>query len=173
LDSKEEEIEMSGDLDKKKVVYIIDCWGDIDNVVTITGSSSDINLPNVIVPTLPDGARIWKVILIFKCDLIRDTSGSDNAINGAAAIRIKVSTGAWGTDDIVAIDIPDNSFAVDVTNVGRDRGGAVMPGNLNNDNLSSVVTGAATYNIRLEDIQADGANLELHEVSVGLKLYLY
>jgi len=141
--------------------------------VAITNVSSDIDLPNVIVPTLPSGATIWKVVLLFKCALIRDTSGSDNAINTATAtIRIKKSTGAWGVDDIVAYDIQDNMWSVDVSS-SPDRGGDAFVGNINNDDVSSVVDGAGTYNLRFEDILADGANLELHDVAVGLRILFY
>lgn len=150
----------------------IDCWGDADNLVEITGGSTDVNLPDVIVPALPTGATIWKVVLLFKCAMIRDTSTSDNAINGAAAIRILKNGGAWGVDDIAAYDIADNSWAVDVS-TSSDRGGDAFIGNMNNDNLSGEVDAAATYNLRFEDIQADGANLQLHDVAVGLRVYIY
>lgn len=150
----------------------LDFWSDGDNLIQITGGSTDVNLPNVIVPTLPTGVTIWKVVLLFKCALIRDTSTSDNAINGAAVIRIKKSTGSWGVDDIAAYDIQDDSWAVDVS-TSPDRAGDAFVGNMNNDNLSGEVDGAATYNLRFEDIQADGANLELHDVAVGLRVYIY
>jgi len=126
----------------------------------------------VIIPTLPTGATIWKVQLIGYISLVRDTSASDNAINGVSAIRIKKSTGAWGTDDIVALDIPDNFLAVDVS-TSADRSGVPLVGNLNNDNLSGEVDGAATYNLRFEDIAADGANLTLLDVQVGLRVWIY
>jgi len=150
----------------------VDCWSDESATVTITGSSTDVDLPDIIVPTLPTGASIWKVVLLFKCALIRDTSASDNAINGASAIRIKKSTGAWGTDDIVAYDIVDNLWLVDVS-VSTDRGGDAFVGNINNDDLSGEVDASATYNLRFEDIQADGNNLVLYEVCVGLRVYFY
>jgi len=150
----------------------LEFWGDPSALVTITGSSSDVNLPDVIIPTLPTGATIWKVQLIGYISLVRDTSASDNAINGVSAIRIKKSTGAWGTDDIVALDIPDNFLAVDVS-TSADRSGVPLVGNLNNDNLSGEVDGAATYNLRFEDIAADGANLTLLDVQVGLRVWIY
>jgi len=150
----------------------LDFWGDPIGLVTITGSSSDVNLPDVIVPVLPTGATIWKVQLIGYISAVRDNSASDNAINGVAAIRIKKSTGAWGTDDIVALDIPDNFLAVDVS-TSADRGGAPLIGNLNNDNLSGEVDEAATYNLRFEDIAADGNNLLLLDVQVGLRVWIY
>jgi len=150
----------------------LDFWGDPSALVTITGSSSDVNLPDVIVPALPTGATIWKVQLRGYVSMIRDSSASDNAINGVAAIRIKKSTGAWGTDDIVALDIPDDFFAVDVS-TSADRGGVPLIGNLNNDNLSGEVDAAATYNLRFEDIAADGNNLLLLDVQVGLRVWIY
>lgn len=153
-------------------LVILDSWSDSVATVTITGGSTDVNLPDVIIPSLPTGASIWKVILLFKCAKIKDSSASDNAINGVAAIRIKKSTGAWGTDDIVAYDIQDNSWAVDVSEA-TEIGGDAFIGNLNNDDLSGEVDAAATYNLRFEDIQADGANLVLHDVAVGLRVYFY
>lgn len=163
--------DIAADFDRH--LTFVDCWGDTDDLISITGASSDINLPDVIIPTLPTGATIWKVVLLFKCALIRDTSGSDNAINTAsAAIRVKLSTGTWGVDDVVAYDIQDNMWAVDVS-TSADRGGDAFVGNINNDDVSSEVTGAGTYNLRLEDILADGANLELHEVCVGLRVYFF
>lgn len=162
--------DMKADFDRH--LTHIDCWGDMSALVTITGASSDVNLPDVIIPTLPTGATIWKVVLIGLISMIRDTSTADNAINGAAAIRIKKSTGAWGTDDIVALDVPDDAYAVDVS-TSPDRNGAPLMGNINNDELSSEVDAAATYNLRFEDIQADGANLELHDVIVGLRVWFY
>jgi len=150
----------------------IDCWSDEQATTTITGGSTDVNLPDVIVPTLPTGATIWKVVLLFKSHVLKDTSTSDNAINGAAAIRIKKSTGAWGTDDIVAYDIQDNAWPVDVSET-TEKTGPCFIGNINNDDLSSEVDAAATYNLRFEDIQADGANLVIEGVAVGLRVYIY
>jgi len=156
-------------------VHHLDFWSDVDDVIAITAAAdSDYDLPNVIVPTLPTGITIWKVVVLFKCALIRDSSGADNGIDEAGTIRVKKSTDAdFDADGITAFDILDNMWLVDVTNVGRDRGGDVLVGNMNNDNISSKVTGAATYNLRLDSISADGANLELHEVQVGLRIYFY
>jgi len=150
----------------------IDCWSDSQAVVTITGGASDVNLPSVIIPTLPTGATIWKVILLFKCAKIKDTSASDNAINGACNIRIKKSTGAWDTDDITAYNIQDDCWAVDVSEA-TEIGGDAFVGNINNDNLSGEVDEAATYNLRFDAVQADGANLLLHDVAMGLRVYFY
>jgi hypothetical protein len=63
-------------------------------------------------------------------------------------------------------------FAVDVS-TSADRGGVPLIGNLNNDNLSGEVDAAATYNLRFEDIQADGNNLQLLDVQVGLRVWIY
>lgn len=162
--------DMKADFDRH--VTWIDCWSDEVANVTITGGSTDVNLPDVIIPTLPTGATIWKVIILFKCHTLKDTSTADNAINGAAAIRIKKSGGTWGVDDIVAYDIIDNSWMVDVSEA-TEKSGPCFIGNMNNDNLSGEVDAAATYNLRFEDIQADGANLILEGVAVGLRVYIY
>lgn len=161
---------LAADFDRH--VTWIDCWSDETARVQITGVSSDVNLPDVIVPTLPTGATIWKVVILFKSHTLKDTSTLDNAINTASAIRIKKSTGIWGVDDIVAYDIPDNAWAVDVSEA-TEKTGPCFVGNINNDDLSSEVDAAATYNLRFENIQADGANLELEGVAVGLRVYFY
>ncbi|MHC4748746.1 MAG: hypothetical protein ACYTFW_02625 [Planctomycetota bacterium] len=162
--------DIAADFDRH--LTVLDFWGDQDDVITLTTTLGDVNLPNVIIPTLPSGATIWKVVVLFKCATIRSTSGSDNAVLGACAIRVKKSTGSWGVDDIVAYDIPDNSWLVD-TSISDIRGGDAFVGNINNDNLSGEVDGAATYNLRFENIDVDGNNLILQDVNVGLRVYIY
>lgn len=150
----------------------IDFWSDPIALINISSTSYDVVLPSVLIPGLPTGATIWKVGLIGYISVIRDTSGSDNAVNGACTIQIMVSTGDWGDDDITALDIPDNAFSVDVS-TSPDRGGVPLIGNINNDNLSSVVTGPGLYYLRFEDIAADGNNLSLLDVQVGLRVWIY
>jgi len=150
----------------------IDFWSITDDVIAITATADqDYNLPDVTVPALPTGATIYKVYLLFKCALIRDSSGADNGIDEAGTIRIKTDGDATFDDNgVTAYIIADNMWLVDVTNVGRDRGGDAFIGDTD---ISAKVTGADTYNIRLDSISADGSNLELHEVAVGLRLYIY
>ena len=150
----------------------VDFWSVTDDVIPITATADqDYNLPDVIVPALPTGATIYKVYLLFKCTLIRDTSGADNGIDEAGIIRIKKDGDAdFDADGVTAYTIADNMWLVDVTNVGRDRGGDAFVGDTD---ISAKVTGADTYNIRLDSISADGSNLELHEVAVGLRIIFY
>lgn len=150
----------------------IDFWSLPDNVIIITAAADqDYNLPDVTVPALPTGATIWKVYLLFKCSLIRDTSGSDNGIDEVGVIRIKKDGDAsFDGDGLDAYPIYDNTWLVDVTNVGRDRGGDAFVGAAD---ISSKVDGADTYNLRLDSISADGNNLQLREVAVGLRILFY
>lgn len=150
----------------------VDFWSITDDVIPITATADqDYDLPDVTIPTLPTGFTIYKVYLLFKCALIRDSSGSDNGIDEAGLIRIKKDGDAtFDGNGTTAYIIANNMWLVDVTNVGRDRGGDAFVGDTD---LSSKVDGADTYNLRLDSISADGSNLELHEVCVGLRVYFY
>lgn len=162
--------DIAADLDRH--LSYVDFWSVTDDVIAVTATADqDYNLPDVTVPTLPTGFTIYRVVLLFKCSLIRDTSGSDNGIDEAGLIRIKADGDAnFDANGITAYTILDNMWLVDVTNVGRDRGGDAFVGATD---LSSKVTGADTYNLRLDSISADGSNLELHDVAVGLRIYFY
>jgi hypothetical protein len=155
----------------RKIPYI-DFWSDPVASVTITGSSTDVDLPNVVIPTLPSGITIWKVVFLFIATGLQDTSGSDNAVNGASSVRLKKSTGSWGVDDEEAVPIPDNYWQIESDN-GAERGGDGIVAPIGGNDLSGVVDGDGTYNSRLENIQADGANLVLLNVKVGLRIYYY
>jgi len=150
----------------------LDFWSITEDNIAITATADqDYNLPDVTVPTLPTGFTIYKVYLLFKCAIIRDSSGSDNAIDEAGVIRIKKDGDAtFDGNGLDAYIISDNMWAVDVTNVGRDRGGDGFQSNVD---ISSKVDGADTYNIRLDSISADGSNLNLVDVAVGLRVIVY
>jgi len=164
--------DMKADFDRHLTRW--DIWSENVSVVQIPATADqDINLPDVVVPALPTGATIFKVYLLFKCSIIRDTSGSDNGIDEAGTIEIKKSGDSWDAGDseqLTAYVILDNAWTVDVTNVGRDRGGDAFIGKTD---ISDAVDGADTYNLRLESVSADGTNLELHDVAVGLRVIFY
>lgn len=148
-----------------KVSYI-DFWSAKQATTTITGAASDVNVPDIVVSQIPANATILRVIGLFLCRAMEDTSGAANAINGAINIRIKKSTGVWDTDDIVLIPIVDNQWAVAAaTKEGGD-------GQVAEDNdASGEVDGNATYNVRFDGVQADGANLVLIDAQVGVRVY--
>jgi hypothetical protein len=149
--------------------YSMSFWSAVDDKITITSTAADLDFPNVVVSGLPAGITITRVYAILFARAIKDTSASDNAINGASkTIRVKVSTDSWGTDDIVALTFADNQlYCVASTK----ENGFVMVGTAD---LDSVVDSDATYNFRSEQtnrsdaIVVDGNNLELYDVQVGL-----
>lgn len=150
----------------------IDFWSAPDDNITVTNVAADLDFPNITISGLPSGLTIQKVVLILTVRALLDTSGSDNYINGASkTIRVKKSTGAWGTDDIVAITFANQSL---YTVASNKEPGVVLVGTAE---LSSEVDGNATYNIRSEQtnrsdaIVALGANLELYDIQVGLRVF--
>lgn len=134
----------------------------IDDVIDLTQASSDDDLPNVVLPNII--GTIKEVYVGVKIRMIENTNANANAINGAALkVRIKKSTGAWGTDDVVAIDLTDNMWAVAAS---TREGGDVIVGE---NNVSSEVDSFnATYNIRFEDNIVDQDNLRLNDVQTFL-----
>jgi len=146
----------------------LDCWSENSAVVTITSSSQSLNLPNVVVAGIPSGATIVRVEVLLKIALIRDSSGSDNAINNASC-KVKVDADSGYGSTVTGIDIPDNSWAVDVS-TSPDRGGDAIVGD---NDVKTEVTQNGTYYLRLEAAQADGDNLLLLDVMVGLRVYFY
>ena len=106
------------------------------------------------------------MVALLKVRAIENTSASGaNAINGAQAIRVKKSTGTWGVDDVVAINLPDNLWTVAAST--RESGDVLIGDN----DVKSEVDGDATYNLRFEDALVDYANLQLNDVLVGLRFY--
>lgn len=150
----------------------IDFWSAPEDNITVTNAAADLDFPNITISGLPSGLTIQKVVLILTIRALFDTSGADNYINGASkTLRIKKSTGSWGTDDIVAITFVQNSL---YTIASTKEPGVVLIGTAE---LSSVVDGDATYNIRSEEtnrgdaIVAAGADLELYDIQVGLRVF--
>ncbi|MHA1330137.1 MAG: hypothetical protein ACTSR2_03575 [Candidatus Hodarchaeales archaeon] len=148
------------------LVSHMDFWSENDDEISLnTISTSDYNLPNCSVSGLPSGITIIRVVALLKIALIKDTSGSDNAINGATALKVDASSDYSSV--VTAIDISDNSWAVDVSE-GTERGGDVLIGD---HDIKNEVTGNGTYYARLEDIACDGDNLKLKDVAWGLRIY--
>lgn len=169
-----------GVLSKPNIINSITFWSDLQATVTIASTASDLDFPSVTISGLslrstPYAAtyRIHSAILLLKYAQKEDTSGSANAINGTnKTIRVMESGGAWGTDDIIAIDIPDNTLA---TAASTKEGGDIIIGN---HDIKSVVTGDLTILVRSEQtnrgdaILVDGDSLILRDVQCGIKVYL-
>lgn len=141
-------------------------WSDSDDSITLPAVAADTDLPDVVVSGIPTGVTLIRVEVILKVRAIENTSASgSNAINGAQAIRVKKSTGTWGTDDIAAIDLPDNLWTVGAST--RESGDILIGDN----DIKGEVDGDGTYNFRFEDALVDLASLQLNDVLVGLKFY--
>jgi hypothetical protein len=149
-----------------RIVSFMDFWSEnTPEIALTTTAGSDHNLPNCVVAGLPSGITIIRVVVILKIALIKDTSGADNAINGATSL--KVDSSSLYDSLVTAIDIPDNSWAVDVSE-GTERGGDVMIGD---NDVKTEVTGNGTYYGQLTDIVCDGNNLKLKDVAWGLRIF--
>lgn len=148
-------------------IYPIDFWSDSDDVIDLPAAAADVDLPNVVVAGIPAGATLLRVVAILKVRSIENTSAAGaNAIEGAQAIRVKKSTGAWGVDDIIAIDLPDNLWTVALST--RENGDVLIGDN----DVKSEVDGIGTYNLRFENADVDFDFLRLNDVLVGLRFYL-
>ncbi len=152
---------------------IVDFWSAPTNkIVAVNAPVVDIPFPDIVVAGLPAGLTIQRVVLIMTGRALNDTSGADNFINAAnKRLRIKTAAGVWGVNDIVAITFALNSLYV---KAGAKEAGPVIIGSAD---LSALVTGNATYNVRSDQttrgdaIVAQGNNLELYDVQVGLRVF--
>ncbi len=150
----------------QKAVTFLDFWSDADDVIDLPAAAADTALPDVVVSGIPSGISLVRVVAVLKVRAIENTSASGaNAINGAQAIRVKKSTGSWGTDDLAAINLPDNLWTVAAST--RESGDLLVGDN----DVQSEVDGNATYNLRFENARVDYANLRLNDVKVALRFY--
>ena len=150
-----------------RILCSMDFWSDVDDVINLTAASSDDALQDVVIAGLPVGVTLVRVVAMFMCRAIENTSASGaNGINGAGQkIRVKKSTGTWGVDDVAAIDLQDNMWLVAAST--REMGDVVIGDN----DVKSEVDENATYNLRFEDNSVDYDNLRLNDVKVGLRVY--
>lgn len=141
----------------------MDFWSDVADNVTITNAAGDESLPNVVVADLPTGATVVRAILMLKIRKIKDSSGAINYIESAQKIRIDSDVGLGSEVD--AIDIPSSALHTEADGV---EGGDVIIGD---NDVAAEVTGNGTYYVTWESADAHGANLELYDVQVGLRIW--
>ena len=132
-------------------------YGDTQVTATL-GAAADVNLPNVVLPNIAGTVKAVYVGVKFR--MLDNTSAGSNGLTGAYNVRIKKSTGSWGTDDVAAINLVDNQWLI-ATATTRE-GGDVVIGD--NDVAGEVDAFNATYNLRFEDTAVDGASLVLCDV---------
>lgn len=146
---------------------LVTYWSLVQVSLTITNSAQDLALPDIPVTGIPSGVTVKRAILMFKFGIAQDTSGSvnkldDNAGANTPAIQIRTDTPSAYTDGITIVDNTLNLAAL-----GR-RGGDVWIGTID---LSSLVTGNDIYNTLFDDAKADGSNLLLYDIQVGLAVW--
>lgn len=157
---------MAGITKAVKPHALLDFWSDIDDEIDLPAAAADTDLPDVVVSGLPSGISLVRVVAILKVRAIENTSATGaNAIKGAQAIRVKKSTSTWGTDDVVAINLPDNLWTVAAST--RESGDVLIGDN----DVKATVDGDGTYNLRFEDALVDYASLRLNDVLVGLRFF--
>lgn len=150
----------------------LDFWSSPMANITITSTPTDLTFPSVVVSELPSGLTIRRVALILTSRAIYDSSGADNYINAASkTLRIKKSTGVWGTDDIVGITFALNSLYTIGT---YKEAGPVIIGS---SDIKAVVTGDGTYNVMSNQtswgdaLVSLGNSLELYDIQTGLRIF--
>jgi len=146
-----------------------DAWCAKDAIVPsleFTNVATDKDFSSIVVPSsfLPVGYTLVAVNLILKWRKMMEDSGAENYINAASkAIRAKVSTGAWGTDDIVAMTMTNGMWKVAASST---EGGDCL---ISSEDIKAVVTGAAmTVNFRSEQTNRADAIVVLGD---GMTLY--
>lgn len=132
--------------------------------------AADKDFPSVVATAKPTGATITKAYWGFSYSKKVDSSDAANAVSAAGkAVRVKVSTGAWGTDDIVAYTFANGALS---TPASATEGGMMIMGSVD---IKSVVDGsAATFNFRSEETERSdaltvtGASLTFYDVESWL-----
>ncbi len=150
----------------KRGVSPVDFWSIVYWVVDLPIGPANVDLPGVVVSDLPPGINIIRVVAMLKVRAIENLSATgDNAINGLSYIKVKKSTGAWGVDDIQAIELEDSQWTVAS---GTRESGDVLIGSLD---LKSKVDGNGVYNFRFSSVAVDYDSLRLNDVLVGLRFF--
>jgi len=150
----------------------IDYWSDVQDNIEIDGAAADLDFPNVVIAGLPAGLTIARVVAMLKYSARKDSSAAENYIDQASkTIRVKKSSGSWGTDDVVAIDFDQYEMR---TAKSAKEGGDLIVGD---NDVKSEVDGDATYNFRSEQtnrsdaISALADHLTLYDVQMGIRVY--
>ena len=129
---------------------------ELQATVVLNATAGDKSLPSVVLPTnpVPNGTTIHRVTAAISFRKIVESSGSANAT--VAAQDIQVRSDAPGTY-IDAIDFPDNSFPVAAS---ATEGGMMVAGD---QDLTSEVDGADTYEFQWDEADCDAASLTFHD----------
>jgi hypothetical protein len=157
----------AGYLDELAVTAPTMSWAGTLAKVVVPAVGADLDFPDVVVAGIPTGVTLKRAVATLIVGFTFDTSASENQIKTGTTddIRMKLSTGSWGTDDLLAIPVPALSFETKLSDYGA--GGPVF----GNTDIKSILANG-TFNFRSEEtnrtkaIEATGASLELHMVSI-------
>ena len=142
-------------------------------IIVIPGTGADLDFPSVAVAGIPTGANILRADMALVIGGLFDTSTAENQIKVATSdqLQVKVSTGSWVANDIPCLEFEALGLQVGASAYGS---GAVLWGAID---IKSVVTGNATYNFRsvetttLKGVESTGGGLELHNVSIVIRVF--
>ena len=148
--------------DDAKKTFPITFWSEVQATATITGASTDVALPSVVLPNLTIGT-IVDARCILKYRKIDNTYAGTNAVNGPADIQVKENAAGSFID---AIDITDNAMQCDAS---AESGGDVVMGDI--DVKAQVAAMNKTYAFQFDDIAADQNNLVLYDVQMGIQIW--
>jgi len=138
--------------------------------LAIPHTAADLDFPSIITTAVPTGATVTKAYYGFSYSKKVDSSAGANAVNAASkTIRVNVSTGAWGTDDIVCYTFVNGGLA---NAASATEGGNIL---FSTTDVKAKVTGAAlTFTFRSEQtnrsdaVTVTGASLTLYDVESWL-----
>lgn len=149
-------------------LFTLDYWSEELEEVQIDAAGVTVALPDITVAGLPDGAIVERSIVMFKFRMIENTDTAANNLNGATValtsqvIQIRDDTPSAYVD---GINFVDNLFNLAA---GAREGGDVIIGQVN---VSAVVDGNDTYNLRWLLGRADADNLNFNDCQVGLRIW--
>jgi hypothetical protein len=140
--------------------------------LSLSNAAGDKDFANVVFPAnfIPTTATVIGAYLIIMFGGRKDTSAAENKVNAASkTIRVKLSGGSWGTDDIVAITLANNTWVTDAS--AKDSGGYLYGTvNLNSILANPAAINSATVNVRSEETNAGegitvtGASLVIYDI---------
>ncbi len=154
-------------LDRIQYHVVRGTWfSDLDDIIALTQAASDDVLPPVTLPNI--GGTIDRVYLGVVISSITNDDAAANGLSAAVNIRIMRDDGAWGVNDIPAINLPDNALMTAGTS---SRDGVCIVGDI--DISAEVDVFNDTYLIRIEDCTVDNDLFYLFDVQTFLIVYYH
>jgi len=138
-----------------------DFWSEIDNLVTVTSTAANQDLPTITLAGTPGGIR--RAVMMLKFRAVENTAGVENSLVLAGTEHIQIVR--TGTTYIDAIKLIAGMALTTVNSVGP---GDVWIGDID---VSSEVNAYDTYETRWEGADCTSNNLLFRDVQVGLRVW--